>query len=88
MGRIRRMTFGTRRTLFRARQWRPLLVTAGLIGSVTQDGAQWTGAWTDEDVKRHRVRYATEQVAVTQVAHRQTGGLHYHDFEAFRMRPG
>ena len=68
-----------RRTLFRARQWRPSLVRAGLLGSVTQDGAQWVAAWSDEDGKRHRVRYASEEAAVAQVARRQFGGLRYHD---------
>jgi integrase len=68
-----------RRTLFRARQWRPSLVRAGLLGSVTQDGAHWAAAWSDEDGKRHRVRCATEEAAVAQVARRQFGGLRYHD---------
>lgn len=68
-----------RRTLFRTRQWRPSLVRAGLLGSVTQDGARWLAAWSDEDGKRHRVRYPTEEAAVAQVARRQFGGLRYHD---------
>ena len=68
-----------RRTLFRARQWRPSLVRAGLLGTVTRDGEQWVGAWTDENGKRHSVRYATEEVAVIQVARHQAGGLRYHD---------
>lgn len=62
-----------------ARQWRPSLVRAGLLGSVTQDGAGWVAAWSDEDGKRQRVRYATEEAAVAQVARRQFGGLRYHD---------
>ena len=68
-----------RRTLFRARQWRPSLVRAGLLGSVTQNATQWVGTWTDVDAKRHQVRCATENVAVVQVARRQAGGLRYHD---------
>ena len=38
-----------RRTLFRARQWRPSLVRAGLLGSLTQNATQWVGTWTDVD---------------------------------------
>jgi len=68
-----------RRTLFRARQWRPSLVRAGLLGSVTQNATQWVGTRTDVDAKRHQVRCATENVAVGQVARQQACGLRYHD---------
>ena len=68
-----------RRTLFRSRIWRPSLVRAGLLGSVTADGEQYVASWTDRTGQRHRRWFDTEPAAVKQVAQKQDGGLRYHD---------
>jgi integrase len=68
-----------RRTLFRSRIWRPALVRAGLLGSVTADGDGYLARWTDSSGQRHRRRFETEPAAVKQVAREQDGGLRFHD---------
>jgi integrase len=69
-----------RRTLFRSRVWRPSLVRAGLLGSVTgtEDGS-YVAEWTDQAGHRHRERVPRETTAVKLVARGQSGGLRFHD---------
>jgi len=68
-----------RRTLFRSRIWRPSLVRAGLLGSVTPEGPKFVGHWIDDDGERHRQTFETEPAAVKHVARGQAGGLRFHD---------
>ncbi|GAA1187595.1 hypothetical protein GCM10009608_24160 [Pseudonocardia alaniniphila] len=68
-----------RRTLFRSRVWRPSLVRAGLLGSVTPDGDVYLAHWIDATGKRHRQRFDTEPAAVKHVAREHDGGLRFHD---------
>jgi integrase len=67
-----------RRTLFRARIWRPSLVRAGMLGQVEGDGP-FTGIWTDEDGEKHRAEFRTRPAAVKEVSRRQAGGMRFHD---------
>lgn len=58
-----------RRTLFRARIWRPSLVRAGLLGDVTQTSpATWRATWEDSEDTTHLAEFATEKAAVAHVA--------------------
>jgi integrase len=68
-----------RRTLFRSRIWRPSLVRAGLLGSVTEDSGSYVATWTDDTSERHRQHFDTESAAVRHVAREQAGGLRFHD---------
>ena len=68
-----------RRTLFRARIWRPALVRAGLLGAVTADRDGFTANWTDATGQRHHHHFATEPAATTHTARAQHGGLRFHD---------
>lgn len=68
-----------RRTLFRSRIWRPSLVRAGLLGSVTADGDKWVAEWTDADGRFRSERFALYTRAVKHVARNQLGGLRFHD---------
>ena len=69
-----------RRTLFRSRVWRPSLVRAGLLGSVTEDrDGRYLAHWTDAGGRRHQQRFDTEPAAVQHVARHQAGGLRFHD---------
>ena len=68
-----------RRTLFRSRVWRPSLVRAGLLGSVTEVDDEWIGSWTDATGRREKRSFRTEAQAVTDVARGQRGGLRFHD---------
>jgi Phage integrase family len=69
-----------RRTLFRSRIWRPSLVRAGLLGSVTvAEGGGYLAALTDHAGKQHRERVDREATAVKLVARGQAGGLRFHD---------
>jgi integrase len=69
-----------RRTLFRSRVWRPSLVRAGLLGSVTpRDGGEYLAQWTDQAGKRHREHVDDEADAVKLVARSQARGLRFHD---------
>jgi integrase len=67
-----------RRTLFRARIWRPSLVRAGMLGKVEGDGP-FTGIWTDEGGEKHRAEFRTRPAAVKEVSRRQAGGMRFHD---------
>ncbi|RIQ21047.1 tyrosine-type recombinase/integrase [Jiangella rhizosphaerae] len=69
-----------RRTLFRARVWRPSLVRAGLLGDVAQVAIdQFEATWRDDAGHEHRATFAKEQHAVNEVARRCSGGLRFHD---------
>jgi integrase len=69
-----------RRTLFRARIWRPSLVRAGLLGDVVAIGPRhWEARWTDADGRAHTERHPTAAQAVQHVARHQAGGLRFHD---------
>jgi integrase len=69
-----------RRTIFRARVWRPALVRAGLLGDVRAgDEPGFEAVWTDEDGVKHTERFRTHRQAVMQVARFQAGGLRFHD---------
>jgi integrase len=69
-----------RRTLFRSRVWRPSLVRAGQLGSITAgEGDGYIAQWTDEAGVRRREEVDTEASAVKLVARGQAGGLRFHD---------
>nr|WP_239028648.1 tyrosine-type recombinase/integrase [Pseudonocardia acidicola] len=68
-----------RRTLFRARVWRPALVRAGLLGTITPADAGYVAAWTANNGQRHRQAFKTEAAAVKHVARSHDGGLRFHD---------
>ena len=68
-----------RRTLFRARIWRPSLVRAGLLGSVKSDREAFVATWSDSTGQRHRRHFDSEAAAVKHVAREQVGGLRFHD---------
>ncbi len=63
-----------RRTVFRARIWRPALVRAGLLGKVVPDGDLYRAEWTDRDGMVRTERVGTEAAAVRLVARNQAGG--------------
>jgi integrase len=68
-----------RRTLFRSRVWRPALVRAGQLGTLTRAGNEWVASWTDSTTLRHRETFVTETAAVHHIARHQDGGLRFHD---------
>ncbi|MQA13654.1 MAG: tyrosine-type recombinase/integrase [Pseudonocardiaceae bacterium] len=69
-----------RRTLFRARVWRPTLVRAGLLGSVTEIAPQrYEGQWTDDASQLVTEKFRTHGQAVKHVARHATGALRFHD---------
>lgn len=68
-----------RRTLFRSRVWRPSLVRAGQLGSITPDGTGYLGRWVDDEGKRHSRLFDGEAAAVKHIAREHSGGLRFHD---------
>ncbi|MFG3704752.1 tyrosine-type recombinase/integrase [Micromonospora sp. NPDC047670] len=69
-----------RRTLFRARVWRPSLVRAGLLGNVSRIGHfKWRAAWLDPEGVEWTAEFTTEREAVAHVAKMAPGGLRFHD---------
>ncbi len=69
-----------RRTLFRARVWRPALVRAELLGSVVEAGpGRWLGRWPDGAGLEHQGEFGTEREAVAHVARVAAGGMRFHD---------
>jgi integrase len=69
-----------RRTLFRARVWRPSLVRAGLLGQVTRRGHfEYRATWTDATGLEWSKDFPTEREAVAHVARTAHGGLRFHD---------
>ncbi|HEX6497798.1 MAG TPA: tyrosine-type recombinase/integrase [Micromonosporaceae bacterium] len=69
-----------RRTLFRARVWRPALVRAGLLGQVDELGPdKWRATWPDAGGVERCAEFAAERDAVKHVAKHAAGGLRFHD---------
>jgi integrase len=69
-----------RRTLFRARVWRPTLVRAGLLGRVTEITATtYQGEWTDESGIQVIEKFPTYQQAVKHITKHAAGALRFHD---------
>ncbi|GAA1791874.1 tyrosine-type recombinase/integrase [Planosporangium flavigriseum] len=69
-----------RRTLFRARVWRPALVRAGLLGKVVEVGPRsYFAAWPDTTGLEWSAEFPTEREAVAHVAKNAAGGLRFHD---------
>ncbi|PZF86549.1 tyrosine-type recombinase/integrase [Micromonospora deserti] len=69
-----------RRTLFRARVWRPSLVRAGLLGNVSRLGHfKWRASWVDSEGIEWSAEFTTEREAVAHVAKMAPGGLRFHD---------
>jgi integrase len=69
-----------RRTLFRSRVWRPSLVRAGLLGSVTQlTPDRWSASWPTSKGRTATERCNSERAAVALVARSAHGGLRFHD---------
>lgn len=68
-----------RRTLFRARVWRPALVEAGLLGEVREEEPGWVAVWQDRDGVTHTDRLDSRAAAVKHVARSAAGGLRFHD---------
>ena len=68
------------RASFRRDVWRPALVRAGLLGSVTELGPdKWRAAWPDTTGLEWTKEFTTERDAVTYVADHAHGGLRFHD---------
>lgn len=68
-----------RRSNFRRQVWRPVLVRAGLLGSVEAAAAGWRATWLDgSGTTRHR-ELPTEREAVAHIAQHAAGGLRFHD---------
>lgn len=70
-----------RRTLFRARIWRPSLVRAGLLGQVSSapDDKTWCATWPTAAGVAKSSRHPTYAQAVQNVARNAAGGLRFHD---------
>ncbi len=69
-----------RRTLFRARVWRPALVRAGLLGKVVEDGPdRYKATWRDASGHEQTATFARERDAIHEVARCAAGGLRFHD---------
>ncbi|MFU8875792.1 tyrosine-type recombinase/integrase [Micromonospora sp. SL4-19] len=69
-----------RRTLLRARVWRPSLVRAGLLGDVSRLGHfKWRAAWVNTGGVKWSAEFTTEREAVAHVAKMTPGGLRFHD---------
>lgn len=69
-----------RRTLFRARIWRPALVRAGLLGKVVQEGEyEYRATWQDKRGLEQSATFGTEREAHAEIARNAAGGLRFHD---------
>ena len=69
-----------RRTLFRARVWRPALVRAGLLGKVIHEGDEaYRAVWQDMTGLEHTAVFRSEREALKEVAHKAAAGLRFHD---------
>jgi hypothetical protein len=69
-----------RRTLFRARVWRPSLVKAGMLGILTViDDNTVRASWTDNTGATLTKEFVTERKAVLHIAKSCVGGLRFHD---------
>jgi integrase len=73
-----------RRTLFRSRVWRPTLVRAGLLGTVTavgsvDNGDQYRATWTTDIGQTATATFSTHAQAVKHVARHAGDALRFHD---------
>lgn len=69
-----------RRTLFRARVWRPALVQAGMLGNLTIiDDHTVRAGWTDATGAMLAKEFPTEWEAIFHIAKSCAGGLRFHD---------
>ena len=69
-----------RRTLFRARVWRPALVRAGLLGELTRvEENTFRAMWRDRDGVEQRAEFSHERDAVAHLAKHAGDGLRFHD---------
>jgi integrase len=69
-----------RRTLFRSRVWRPALIRAGMLGTVTVvDDETVRAGWVDPTGAELTKEFPTEREAVLHVARSCVGGLRFHD---------
>lgn len=68
------------RSNFRRQVWRPSLVRAGLLGSVTETGPhRFRAAWRDRECVEWSAEFTTHREAVAHVAAKAAGGLRFHD---------
>jgi integrase len=69
-----------RRTLFRSRVWRPALVRAGMVGTLTvvNDNTVQAG-WSDDTGATLVKEFLTEREAVLHISRSCAGGLRFHD---------
>ncbi|MFB9544792.1 site-specific integrase [Micromonospora sagamiensis] len=68
------------RSNFRRQVWRPSLVRAGLLGSVTEMGPhRFRAAWHDREGVEWSAEFTTHRDAVAHVAVKAAGGLRFHD---------
>ncbi|ETK30968.1 tyrosine-type recombinase/integrase [Microbispora sp. ATCC PTA-5024] len=68
------------RHVFRARVWRPSLVRAELLGSVTPLGSErFLGTWTDRKGSEQSEVFRSRQEAIAHVAKHAGEGLRFHD---------
>ncbi len=69
-----------RRTLFRSRVWRPALVRAGMLGTLTVvDDDTVRAGWIDATGAMLAKEFPTEREAVLHIARSCAGGLRFHD---------
>jgi len=69
-----------RRTLFRARVWRPAIARAGLLGRVDRLGHfKFRAAWQDAEGIEWGMEFTTERDAVAHIARVASNGLRFHD---------
>jgi integrase len=69
-----------RRTLFRSRVWRPALVRAGMLGTVTVvDENTVRASWVDVTGAELVKEFLTERQAVLHIVRLCIGGLRFHD---------
>ncbi|MGH3693626.1 MAG: tyrosine-type recombinase/integrase [Pseudonocardiaceae bacterium] len=69
-----------RRTLFRSRVWRPALVRAEMLGTVTViDDDTVRAGWADATGATLVKEFPTEREAVRHIARSCVGGLRFHD---------
>ena len=69
-----------RRSMFRTRVWRPALVRAGLLGSVTDKGdGTWLASWLDADDLPRVDTAKTRAAAIGIVNRNAASGLRFHD---------
>ncbi len=68
-----------RRTLFRSRVWRPALVRAGMLGTLTIVDDTVRAGWVDATGAMLAKEFPTEREAMLHIARWCAGGLRFHD---------